>query len=277
MLIQKGLFMSARQINGEQQESSLSLFATYLKWCRTCRPGKRPLTISQLARKSEGSGEPGVSAAYISNLETGAQSNPSGDKLDKLANALELNPFEREILHRSAGNTSSLFVPGLDVPVENSLLFQKDKRVKEVFLVAENVKERDKDNMKFLKQVVGNIDRGVKYRYCLDDKDNFEPLKNDLEDMLDPSVVRKMVTCITASNYFVFRPGFIIIRCRDPHQLIGLYAKWFDRTPYRVYEMEEAVCQRIYRILENVHLTLENDMSTESQWLGHVTKVFPKK
>lgn len=268
--------MSERQINREirgKQESSLSLFATYLKWCRTCRPGKRPLTISQLARKS---GEPGVSAAYISNLETGEQSNPSGDKLDKLANALDLNPFEREILHRTAGNTSSLFVPGLDVPVENSLLFQKDSRVKEVFLVGENVMERDKDKIDFIKQVVANIDRGVKYRYCLDDKDNFEPLKNDLEDMLNPSLVREMVTCITASNYFAFHPGFVIIRCVDPHQLIGLYAKWFDRTPYRVYEMEEAVCRKIYRILENVHLTLENDMSTESQWLGHVTKVFPK-
>lgn len=240
------------------------LFATFLKVCRT----EKRITIAGLSEKS------GVSAPYISNLESDKFHTPTKEVIDKLANGLGLDTLERQILYRTAGDKSSLFAPGLDIRIENSLEFQDDDRLKEVYIVAEDVLETKEDKELF-EHVAENIRRGVKYTYFIKDRDKFQPLMYNLEAKIGEDISKKRVSCITASNYFLFHPGFMIIKKENPNEIIGFYAKWVQGNPCRLYEMEESDCDFRHKILDNACQTLEHKLTYDSDLLGKVVKEYP--
>ncbi len=252
---------------GTDEQKAPSLFSRYLRMLRT----DRGLSISGLAEAS------GVSAPYITNLEGPQDHTPTKSVLEKLANGLEIDPFDRQILFTAAAATrqSSPFVPGLDVIVDKSLVYQESERVKEVYLVAENMLELH--DQEFFDVTASNIkERGVKYNYFMRDPENFHPLQYRLEESLGVKSVKDCVSCVVSTNPFLFLPGFVIFALEDPVEIVGLFAKWAHGVPCRVYQMEPSASLPVYHMLRTVQQTLQHKDSYISAQFGTLTREFPR-
>lgn len=252
---------------GDSRESHApdpTLFGRVLRGCRA----EVNMTIRELADRSK------VSASYISSMERDRKHIPTPEIVDKLAKALGADAFQRDIFHRAASDPSLWFLPGLDFVVERAVQYQSRQRVREVYVVGEDVAElHDPDVSKVVSSNI--IERGIAYYYCLKDREQCRSIWNQLKRQIKSERLSEKVSCIVASNRFLFNPGFAIIVQERPRDFIGLYAKWYKGAPVRVYQMEEAVATQNHRMLQTAHENLKHEASYDSDQLGTVSRVFP--
>lgn len=238
-------------------------------WLRACR-GERDLSIRDVARACR------ISPGYLSRLESCAKHSPSRQVQVKLASALSLDPLEESILEMAATRPDTPFAPALDVNTQWWAYYQRhESRIEAVYVVSRDVPEARGGES--LEVVCRNIQtRHVPHVYVTPSLELSSLIRLSIEARVGVDKARETLTCITSNLHFAFSPGFVIAHLKDPEEVLGLYAKWFQGAQSRIYPMDQNDARQKLEMMNTLVSMLRQQPSFKSEQFGHVEKVYPE-